>query len=51
MLCIFYSACSWENRSLEGTILHMQETKASQITVFGDLILLTEEAMKTDGLQ
>lgn len=51
MLYICYSACSWENRSLEGTILHIQETKASQNTMFRDLILLTEEAMKTDSLQ
>lgn len=41
MLCICYSACTEENTSLEGTILHIQETKAWQITMFRDLTLMT----------
>lgn len=37
-----------KNRSLEGTILHIQETKAWQITMFRDLDLMTGEALKTE---
>lgn len=41
MLCICYSACTEENTSLEGTILHIQESKAWQITMFRDLTFMT----------
>lgn len=37
-----------KNRSLEGTILHIQETKAWQITMFRDLDLMTGEALETE---
>lgn len=48
MLCICYSACTKENRSLEGTILHIQATKAWQISMFRDLALMMGEALMTD---